>query len=76
MGLKENQEKLKTRHDVIVILADKYNYPVPQIGDGIDTPLARGKVIWRERVNNIPTGSGWRIGVKLPESFVPTGTLD
>lgn len=76
MGLKENQEKLKTRHDVIIILSDAYGYKVPSIGDEVNTPLCKGKVIWRERCTNIPGGSGWRLGIKLPESFVPPGSLD
>jgi hypothetical protein len=76
MGLKENQEKLKTRHDVILIFDNKTvnregEVYVPVIGDLVDTPLCRGKVIWREK-----TPSGWRVGVKLPDSFVPSGTLD
>jgi len=64
------------RHDVILIITNNTTNRegevyVPVIGDEVNTPLCRGKVIWREK-----TVTGWRIGVKLPEDFVPTGSLD
>lgn len=56
-------------HDVILIL--QRDEQAPLVGEEVQTVLCSGKVIWREK-----TSTGWRVGVKLPNDFVPDGSLD
>lgn len=62
--------------DVVTFLADRYHFPIPKLGELVDTPLCKGTIIWKERDFDVLLGAGWRLGIQLPSWFVPSGTLD